>query len=770
MTVLNRTLRHVLALIFLFTVFVPVQPAFAHAVPVESEPRPNQILDVSPTEILIEFNEPVVPNLSQIRLLSQAGERIETGLVEPADAENLNLRILIPEPLKDGAYLVSWQVLSSVDGHTTTGTFSFGVGDATLTAVSTDSTVTAQLSPLSTAARWFFLIGTTLIMGLFAFRLLVWNPIVGDVDLEPEEKELDLATAKTGVRLAHWGIFFLITALIIILIDQNRSYSLIQMSNLSTWLGTQFGTIWLVRFFLVAITHFNLTTFINLKNGRDVYGWEWWAGLILAIGLTLTNALVSHSAALSDMTLQAVLIDWGHALAATIWVGGLIYFAIALWQSRQLGAETRSWLTLSLVLNFSALAAICVGILTASGTYLAWRHIGSWTLLVGTAYGLALVYKLGLALVVFLLAWVNLMVLKPRLNRAYEAEDVETSHGLVKRFNWLIRLEAVVAIAIISLAGVLTDLQRGVDAPLLSDAPGQTAVSATIDNLDFTMEIEPALIGENSFEIEILDENGQPIPEASEVDVRFTFLGQSVGAADAVADRQENGRYLVTGSYISLIGNWQVEVSVRQAGVYDSFAPFRLEAGIGGNIRPLDGGLKPLEDFAKLMTLLGNGGTGVAMVVFAILWGFIATKASRSEWQLIPMLAISLLAFWFGTTSLITFFEIEYTPAKFATNPILPDASSVAAGQAIYNEKCVPCHGLEGRADGAAAVNLNPPPADFTDGHTATHTDGDLFYWILQGKQDTAMPAFEEQISRDEAWHLVNYVRRLSSQGAVSSN
>ena len=180
---------------------------------------------------------------------------------------------------------------------------------------------------------------------------------------------------------------------------------------------------------------------------------------------------------------------------------------------------------------------------------------------------------------------------------------------------------------------------------------------------------------------------------------------------------------------------------MRQPGVYDSFAPFRLEAGIGGNIRPLQSGVNPLEDFAKLMTLLSSGGTGLVMVLFALLWGFIATRASRAEWQLIPMLAISLLAFWFGTTHLINFFDVEYTPAKFATNPILPDASSVTMGQTLYSENCIPCHGIEGRADGPAAVNLNPPPADFTDGHTATHTDGDLFFWILQGKVDTAMPA-----------------------------
>ena len=68
------------------------------------------------------------------------------------------------------------------------------------------------------------------------------------------------------------------------------------------------------------------------------------------------------------------------------------------------------------------------------------------------------------------------------------------------------------AVAIVILAGILTDLQRGVDAPLLADAPGQTSVTAMVDGLAYKLDIEPALIGENSFEIEILDNNGEPIP------------------------------------------------------------------------------------------------------------------------------------------------------------------------------------------------------------------------------------------------------------------
>ncbi len=741
-----------------------VSPVSAHAVPEISTPRPNQLLEISPTEIRIQFNEPVVPSLSRIDVLTQAGQSLETSPAIAVDTENRILAIMLPQPLHDGAYLVSWQVLSAVDGHTTNGSFSFGVGNVDLTAVSDDISVQAQISPLNAVARWLTLTGLSLLMGLFAFRLLVWNPILADVELEQEEERLDLVHAEVSLKIGTAGLILMVVALVLVFIDQATTFDLIQYDNFQTWIGTQFGAMWLIRFFLIAISHFNLSLFVDVKNGRqELRGWEWWAGLVLTGGLALTSAMISHSAALSRDTLQAILIDWVHVLAATIWVGGLVYLAIGLWLSKRLPVEERSWLNLSLMLHFSALAAIAVGLLTASGLYLGWRHVGSWTALVGTAYGLMLLAKLALALVVFVIAGINLLGIKPRLHAAYEANENQEAGPVLERFRRVVQFEMGIALLILLAAGVLTDLQRGADAPLLSDAPGKTSVSYDTNDLVVSMEITPALVGQNRFEIEITDTDGRPVSdEELEVTLRFTYLGQSIGADSATATLLGNGRYLVDGSYISLIGTWQVEVGVRRPGVYDTFAPFRLEAGLGGNIRSVDSGKRPLEQFAQFMTLTGSGGTGVALILLAVIWGFISTRAARTEWQLIPLLALSLLAFWIGSRQIIEFFDTQYTPAKFTTNPILPDVESVAIGQQLFTDNCVACHGVAGKGDGPSGVTLNPPPVDFTDGHTATHTDGDLYYWILEGIEGSSMPAFADNVTHEQAWHLVNYVRRLS--------
>jgi mono/diheme cytochrome c family protein len=79
-------------------------------------------------------------------------------------------------------------------------------------------------------------------------------------------------------------------------------------------------------------------------------------------------------------------------------------------------------------------------------------------------------------------------------------------------------------------------------------------------------------------------------------------------------------------------------------------------------------------------------------------------------------------------------------------------------------ETCLPCHGEHGRGDGMQAATLPRRPADFTNGHVASHSDGDLFYWIRSGFPASGMPSFADQFEREEVWHLVNYVRRLSQQ------
>ena len=92
-------------------------------------------------------------------------------------------------------------------------------------------------------------------------------------------------------------------------------------------------------------------------------------------------------------------------------------------------------------------------------------------------------------------------------------------------------------------------------------------------------------------------------------------------------------------------------------------------------------------------------------------------------------------------------------------NPVVPSEQSVAHGQALFSN-CVICHGPGGHGDGAAAVALNPKPKDLTADSTQNQSDGALFWKITQGR--TPMPPWEQALSNEDRWDLVNYLRTIA--------
>ena len=85
----------------------------------------------------------------------------------------------------------------------------------------------------------------------------------------------------------------------------------------------------------------------------------------------------------------------------------------------------------------------------------------------------------------------------------------------------------------------------------------------------------------------------------------------------------------------------------------------------------------------------------------------------------------------------------------------------VAAGEKIYKQRCVLCHGPEGKGDGPGAAALNPKPRNHTDGsYMKTQTDEQLLHSIREGKGQ--MPAWGKILSEQEMHSVLAYVRSLA--------
>jgi mono/diheme cytochrome c family protein len=93
-----------------------------------------------------------------------------------------------------------------------------------------------------------------------------------------------------------------------------------------------------------------------------------------------------------------------------------------------------------------------------------------------------------------------------------------------------------------------------------------------------------------------------------------------------------------------------------------------------------------------------------------------------------------------------------------------PGGTTAVSGQAIYAANCATCHGETGRGDGPAAVGLEPPPADMTDGTWVTG-DGTLpaiVNVIENGSPGTAMIGWRGTLSDAEIDAVARYVQSLA--------
>ncbi|WP_052041995.1 c-type cytochrome [Paracoccus sphaerophysae] len=79
------------------------------------------------------------------------------------------------------------------------------------------------------------------------------------------------------------------------------------------------------------------------------------------------------------------------------------------------------------------------------------------------------------------------------------------------------------------------------------------------------------------------------------------------------------------------------------------------------------------------------------------------------------------------------------------TDTRAPD--SIAAGASDYAQRCVACHGPQGRGNGPAAAGMNPPVADLS---LMARKNGGSFPWLgameqidghTMGASDSHMPA-----------------------------
>ena len=762
------------AVALLLAIVTPGQ-AQAHALLVRSDPPINAALRESPTKIRLFMSEPLQRDFSGAEIRNAQGVRVDFGETAFDDLDTTAMSVPVPR-LEAGIYTVVWNTLSSVDGHTWNGSFSFTIlnadGSAPLGGAFTPDLHTPGPSAAWDAAvKWVTLSATLALAGFVLFALLIARPAARALGTS------GTAFGRRAVAQAHAAARVAVI-LLFVTTGYDAASAAAKLGGLEfldeILFDTRTGVWLLVRWSLLLVAS---AVLLAARRGwpRDPRP-SLAALVVVSAGLIATLASVSHGAAIDEGWIWATLFDAIHLAAAAVWVGVLAALVWLLWRSpaheRGPGDESgdqrpaRRAFQIEAVRRFSLLAAGAVPILAVAGLLSLLVQVPAFRGFTDTDWGTAMIVKLILLALLLTAAAANALLLRPRAQAA--GPGLPDDALLQRRFRRLMRAEVLLAIAVVAAAGTLTQLPSP-RSELPSSAQKLRTIEQTfpIDDLSATLRIEPNLVGINTYTLD-LAAAGSPADSVTPdlvspdpvTDVRFQFRyldDPAVGGLIVPAQPAGDGRWTLEGAFFGLQGNWAVDVELRRATRDDAIAGLTTIVE-QGYLTVLPFGVEPPSALALPVSQIDWDGIG-ALWAAVIAGLFIAYRGTlrRAVSQRAADIALASGTTFMAVT-IILLFSVEAAPGRTIDNPVQRTPESVSAGATIFADTCAPCHGATGGGDGPLAGTLPQPPVNFRV-HVPFHPDGTLYAWITQGIAGTAMQAFSDQLTDQERWDLVNFLR-----------
>lgn len=119
-----------------------------------------------------------------------------------------------------------------------------------------------------------------------------------------------------------------------------------------------------------------------------------------------------------------------------------------------------------------------------------------------------------------------------------------------------------------------------------------------------------------------------------------------------------------------------------------------------------------------------------------------------------------------GTRALALILLAVLTNAAFA-RPARAGEANLANGKEQYQTHCASCHGKEGKGDGPDAEDLDPKPADHTNGKAMNRLRNNYLFTLIKnggkavGKSDQ-MPGWGNVLSEKDINDVIAFVRSLA--------
>ena len=556
--------------LFCFSIVISILPelAFAHATPTLYVPAASSVLSKAPSEVQIHFSERVEPRASSIVVLAPDGSRADLSDSAPDPADPRVYRV----DLKDGgagSYTVSWEVISTDDGHFTKGAYVFSVGNEKSSATTEAGgfqTVHSSSVPeaLTLAVE---LIGDAIILGALLVLAFLWRPMRRHF---PEVKSLEHEFASRFQVLLILGCILALAGGFAYLIYKTNELAALQETTFTAAWGsfiTTTSALYTVYrmigagFLLIA----SQVVQKRLFSAERVSGIEYALFSVLAL-IDLSRARVSHAAASTFAPAFGVLMNFVHLFFKDAWIGGIIALVGLL--SRLIGSSRNTKMAAFALTAFSRVATIAFGVAGVTGVYVVWLHLKSFSYVLTTDWGKRFVVLSVFAAFLLVLRFFAQLYCEPRIVDAIRKSD-ETRYP--RLFSWLsftLPAETAIGIAILAVTSLLI-----ITTPPL--APHYSFVRSAVSQ-GIALSLTEKASESGKFLVIAEDPVTNIGADVKNMVVTLTNQAAGVGPIVAPVEQRFAGGFVFGKNLLTPGGMWAVNVAAQRAGAYDATASFNV--------------------------------------------------------------------------------------------------------------------------------------------------------------------------------------------------
>ncbi len=575
-----------------------IPKSYAHAFVTYSSPAPFTSLNTPPSQIEMDFIDPIDMRYSSIKVLDSNGKAVQNNDWHTITPDHEKTVVTLPASIPNGIYTVYTKVLDASDGHTTTNAFVFAIGEPipqSLLNVKENVSFSDIVSIPDAIARYPSLVGQIMVVGAAFSSFWLWKPISRISGLREAVESTRVKIDKSMTKIVLIGSIIILGGDVAMIAAEA---SAINVGFLEA-LNTTFGNLWLIRLvFSLALFGIALIAYIKQKKSNTVLPRSQVAILFgIGIAVLTTTTLISHSAA-SGKILPPIF-DFAHNVVASLWIGSMIYLAFVLMPKlKEMQDSGASLSVLSIIIpRFSTIVVALLGIVIITGPSLLYSLENNLSITLGSIYGEILIIKLSLAGVMIGLGAFNQRIIQKKdisatllssssgrnETLAVDHNSEDKSHkakSILLRFDKSIKIEAILGLILIVTIALLVDSgtpsiqyqnelaqqQQQIPhifafaTPLDSFQNQFTETGITDNGNKVVLSMDPFYAGKNNVTISFLDHNNNPI-NINSTDITLNQVDKGIGPL-VIDNAQEisPGVFSVNTEAFAIAGHWQAQV------------------------------------------------------------------------------------------------------------------------------------------------------------------------------------------------------------------